>query len=291
MLLDSSLGAEEVIKEANKLIEAIESFIPKAMQFAINIIAALVILFVGKIIIKLILKLVEKFFNRANVEISVRKFLNSLIKVILYIILIVIVCDQVGIETTSFIAILGSAGLALGLALQGSLSNFAGGVLILVLKPFKVGDYILDGSCGKEGTVRKIDLFYTYLDTSDNKKLIIPNGNLANTHIVNASANEKRRVDFELGISYDSDIDTAKKVIYETINKEELVLREDEIFIFIKELAASQVTIGVRVWSLNKDYWNVYFNLNEAFKKSFDSSGIEIPFNQLSVHIENKADV
>lgn len=286
MLLDVASGADEVIKEASKLIETIEGFLPKVFDFAVNVIIALILLFVGRIVIKYIIKFMDKFLKRANVEISVQKFLDSLIKVILYIVLIVIICGQVGIETTSFIAVLGSAGLALGLALQGSLSNFAGGVLILVLKPFKVGDYILDGSSGKEGTVKKIDLFYTYLDTSDNKKLIIPNGNLANTHIVNTSSNEKRRVDFELGISYEADIDKAKAVILQTAKSEEFVLKNEEIFVFIKELAASQVTVGVRVWSLNSNYWTVYFNLNEAFKKSLDEAGIEIPYNQLSVHIE-----
>ena len=286
MLLDVASGADEVIKEASKLIEMIEGFLPKVFDFAVNVIIALILLFVGRIVIKYIIKFMDKFHKRANVEISVQKFLDSLIKVILYIVLIVIICGQVGIETTSFIAVLGSAGLALGLALQGSLSNFAGGVLILVLKPFKVGDYILDGSSGKEGTVKKIDLFYTYLDTSDNKKLIIPNGNLANTHIVNTSSNEKRRVDFELGISYEADIDKAKAVILQTAKSEEFVLKNEEIFVFIKELAASQVTVGVRVWSLNSNYWTVYFNLNEAFKKSLDEAGIEIPYNQLSVHIE-----
>lgn len=286
MLLDVASGADEVIKETSKLIETIEGFLPKVFDFAVNVIIALILLFVGRIVIKYIIKFMDKFLKRANVEISVQKFLDSLIKVILYIVLIVIICGQVGIETTSFIAVLGSAGLALGLALQGSLSNFAGGVLILVLKPFKVGDYILDGSSGKEGTVKKIDLFYTYLDTSDNKKLIIPNGNLANTHIVNTSSNEKRRVDFELGISYEADIDKAKAVILQTAKSEEFVLKNEEIFVFIKELAASQVTVGVRVWSLNSNYWTVYFNLNEAFKKSLDEAGIEIPYNQLSVHIE-----
>ena len=286
MLLDVASGADEVIKEASKLIEMIEGFLPKVFDFAVNVIIALILLFVGRIVIKYIIKFMDKFLKRANVEISMQKFLDSLIKVILYIVLIVIICGQVGIETTSFIAVLGSAGLALGLALQGSLSNFAGGVLILVLKPFKVGDYILDGSSGKEGTVKKIDLFYTYLDTSDNKKLIIPNGNLANTHIVNTSSNEKRRVDFELGISYEADIDKAKAVILQTAKSEEFVLKNEEIFVFIKELAASQVTVGVRVWSLNSNYWTVYFNLNEAFKKSLDEAGIEIPYNQLSVHIE-----
>ena len=183
---------------------------------------------------------------------------------------------------------IGSAGLALGLALQGSLSNFAGGVLILVLKPFKVGDYIVDGSSGKEGTVRRIDLFYTYLNTADNKKLIIPNGSLANTHIINSSSNDTRRVDFEIGISYSADIDIAKRVITETAKAEEKILKNEEVFVFIKELAASQVTVGVRVWVRTEDYWTVYFALNEAFKKALDRENIEIPFNQLSVHIEEK---
>lgn len=286
ILLDSAVEADEVIKEANKLIEAINGFLPKVLQFAINVLVALAILFVGKIVIKYLLKFADKFMKRANVEISVAKFLNSFFKATMYIVLIVIICGQVGIETTSIVAVISSAGLALGLAIQGSLSNLAGGVLILALKPFKVGDYIHDGSCGNEGTVNKIDLFYTYLNTVDNKKLVIPNGSLANTYIVNASANEKRRVDFELGISYTSDIDQAKKVILETIDNEKLILKQEEIFVFIKELAASQVTVGVRVWALNADYWTVYFNLNEAFKKAFDQAGIEIPFNQLSVHIE-----
>ena len=286
ILLDNAIEADEVIKEANKLIETINGLLPKILQFAINVLVALAILFVGRLIIKYLLKFADKFMKKANVEISVAKFLNSFLKATLYIVLVVIICGQVGIETTSIVAVISSAGLALGLAIQGSLSNLAGGVLILALKPFKVGDYIYDGSCGNEGTVNKIDLFYTYLNTIDNKKLVIPNGSLANTYIINASANEKRRVDFQLGISYTSDIDQARKVILETIDKEKLVLKQEEIFVFIQELAASQVTVGVRVWTLNANYWTVYFNLNEAFKKAFDQAGIEIPFNQLSVHIE-----
>lgn len=286
ILLDNAIEADEVIKEANKLIETINGFLPKVLQFAINVLVALAILFVGRLIIKYLLKFADKFMKKANVEISVAKFLNSFFKATLYIVLVVIICGQVGIETTSIVAVISSAGLALGLAIQGSLSNLAGGVLILALKPFKVGDYIYDGSCGNEGTVNKIDLFYTYLNTIDNKKLVIPNGSLANTYIINASANEKRRVDFQLGISYTSNIDQARKVILETVDKEKLVLKQEEIFVFIQELAASQVTVGVRVWTLNANYWTVYFNLNEAFKKAFDQAGIEIPFNQLSVHIE-----
>ena len=288
MLINAASNTEEVIYKANKLIQSIENLIPSVVQFALNMLVAIIIFIVGKIVIKIVLKILNKFFQRAKVEISVQKFLNSLTKAVLYVVLVMIICGQIGIETSSLIAVIGSAGLALGLALQGSLSNFAGGVLILVLKPFKVGDYIVDGSSGKEGTVRRIDLFYTYLNTGDNKKLIIPNGSLANTHIINSSSNDTRRVDFEIGISYSADIDIAKRVITETAKAEEKILKNEEVFVFIKELAASQVTVGVRVWVRTEDYWTVYFNLNEAFKKALDRENIEIPFNQLSVHIEEK---
>ena len=288
MLINAASNTEEVIDKANKLIQSIENLIPSVVQFALNMIVAIIIFIVGKIVIKIVLKILNKFFERTKVEISVQKFLNSLTKAVLYVVLVMIICGQIGIETSSLIAVIGSAGLALGLALQGSLSNFAGGVLILVLKPFKVGDYIVDGSSGKEGTVRRIDLFYTYLNTADNKKLIIPNGSLANTHIINSSSNDTRRVDFEIGISYSADIDIAKRVITETAKAEEKILKNEEVFVFIKELAASQVTVGVRVWVRTEDYWTVYFALNEAFKKALDRENIEIPFNQLSVHIEEK---
>lgn len=288
MLINAASNTEEVIDKANKLIQSIENLIPSVVQFALNMIVAIIIFIVGKIVIKIVLKILNKFFERAKVEISVQKFLNSLTKAVLYVVLVMIICGQIGIETSSLIAVIGSAGLALGLALQGSLSNFAGGVLILVLKPFKVGDYIVDGSSGKEGTVRRIDLFYTYLNSADNKKLIIPNGSLANTHIINSSSNDTRRVDFEIGISYSADIDIAKRVITETAKAEEKILKNEEVFVFIKELAASQVTVGVRVWVRTEDYWTVYFALNEAFKKALDRENIEIPFNQLSVHIEEK---
>ena len=288
MLINAASNTEEVIDKANKLIQSIENLIPSVVQFALNMIVAIIIFIVGKIVIKIVLKILNKFFERAKVEISVQKFLNSLTKAVLYVVLVMIICGQIGIETSSLIAVIGSAGLALGLALQGSLSNFAGGVLILVLKPFKVGDYIVDGSSGKEGTVRRIDLFYTYLNTADNKKLIIPNGSLANTHIINSSSNDTRRVEFEIGISYSADIDIAKRVITETAKAEEKILKNEEVFVFIKELDASQVTVGVRVWVRTEDYWTVYFALNEAFKKALDRENIEIPFNQLSVHIEEK---
>jgi small conductance mechanosensitive channel len=194
--------------------------------------------------------------------------------------------DTVGIKTTSFVAVLGTASLAVGLSLQGSLSNFAGGVLILMLKPFKVGDYIIDSSDGKEGTVTKIDLFYTTLITPDNKKTVIPNGSLSNTSLTNVTAFETRRVDFEIGISYSADISKAKSIIEETAKANELVLKDKEIFVFVSNLDSSQVTMGIRVWTNTSDYWTVKFELTEAVKKALDENNIEIPFNQLVVHME-----
>lgn len=278
-------AGENVIKEANKILETVEGYIPKLIEFGIKILVAILILVVGKIIIGFIMKFLKKFFERTKIEISVRKFLLSLSKAGLYLVLIIILCNQVGIDTTSFIAVLGSAGLAIGLAMQGSLSNFAGGVLILILKPFVVDDYIVDEGSGKEGVVKKIDLFYTHLATVDNKLVVIPNGSLTNSAITNVTAQDKRRVDIEVGISYSANMSEAKAAAEAVIADESRVLRDEEISVFIKELAASQVTVGIRLWVKTEDYWNVKFALTEELKNAYDRAGIEIPFNQLEVHI------
>ncbi len=280
-------SADDAIKEANKLLETVEGYIPKIVEFGIKVLIAILIFAAGKIIISFILKFLKKFFEKTKVEISIRKFLLSLIKVLLYVLLVIIVCNHVGVDTTSFVAILGSAGLAVGLAMQGSLSNFAGGILILLVRPFVVGDYIIDEGTGKEGTVIKIDLFYTQLATSDNKTVIIPNGNLTNSAITNTTAQNKRRVDIEVGISYNADMAQAKDVVAQVISCEDRILKDEEIAVFIKELAPSQVTVGLRVWANTVDYWSVYYSLTENIKLAFDKAGIEIPFNQLEVHVKS----
>lgn len=283
------LMSTSAVSEANKLLETVEGYIPKVFDFAVNIVLAIVIFFVGKIIIKYILKFCRKFFEKARMEISIQRFLDSLIKVVLYVVLIVMICDKVGIDTASFIAVLGTLGLTVGLALQGSLSNFAGGVLILMLKPFRVGDYIVDNGTGREGTVEKIDLFYTKLITPDNKAISIPNGSLSNSSITNVTEFDKRRVDIAFGIGYADDIEKAKAVIFDVAAKDEAVLRDPEIAVIVTELAASQVTITVRAWCKTADYWSVYFRLMENVKNALDSNGIEIPFNQLQVHISKES--
>lgn len=278
-------AANNTIKEAGKFFETVEGYLPKVLEFGIKIVLAIVILIAGKVIIGFIMKFLNKIFEKGRIEISVKKFLLSLARALLYFVLIIIICNEVGIDTTSFIALLGTAGLALGLALQGSLSNFAGGVLILLLRPFSVGDYIIDAGSGKEGTVEKIDLFYTYLYTADNKSVIIPNGNLTNSTITNVSAQDKRRVDIEIGISYNANMADAKKVIEMLMAKEERILHDEKNVVVIKELAASQVTVLMRAWTKTENYWDVYFDMTESIKNGLDKAGIEIPYNQLDVHV------
>ena len=278
---------KETVEKANQFLDHLENMVPSMINFGINILIAIVIFGFGKILIQCLLKICNKFFDKANMEISVKKFLLSLIKTILFLILAITICGQLGIETTSFIAVIGSAGLALGLAFQGSLSNFAGGVLILLMKPFKVGDYISESGTGREGTVQQIDICYTTLITPDNKKVVIPNGNLSNSSLTNASAFEKRRVDIEVGVSYSTDISEAKAEMENLANNHALILKEEEIFSFVSNLDSSQVTLGLRVWCLTSDYWTVKFDLTEGIKQRFDEKGIEIPFNQLVVHLDS----
>lgn len=285
-LMTAGEVASDINKKANAFVDYFKSHIDDIIGFGIRVLFALIIIFIGKFLIKLILKICDRFFERAGTEISVRKFLNSLIRVLLYLVLIIIVCSQVGIETTSFIALMGSAGLALGLSLQGSLSNFAGGILILMLKPFVVGDYIIDGGSGKEGTVTRIDLFYTNLVTGDNKKVVIPNGTLANSNVTNITAFDKRRVDILIGIGYSSDIKKAKEILERLAKNHQKVLKDEDVMVFVNSLDESQVTLGLRVWSKTEDYWTVKFDLNEQIKSEFDKNDIEIPFNQLEVHMK-----
>ncbi|MCI6499134.1 mechanosensitive ion channel family protein [Lachnospiraceae bacterium HCP1S3_C3] len=286
VLMTAGEVADDINKKANAFVEYLKTHIDTFIAFGFRILFAILMIIVGKIIIKFLLKICDRFFDRAGTEISVRKFLNSFIRVVLYIVLILVVCAQVGIETTSFIAVMGSAGLALGLSLQGSLSNFAGGILILLIKPFVVGDYIIDGGSGKEGKVSRIDLFYTHLITPDNKMIVIPNGTLANSNLTNLTTFDKRRVDIMVGISYSSDIKKAKELLEEIADKCQYVLKEEKVEVFVNSLDSSQVTLGIRVWTKTTDYWDALFQLNETIKYTFDENDIEIPFDQLEVHVK-----
>lgn len=270
---------------AEKIKAFLKDLAPDALNLGLKVVLAFVIYFIGAKIIKFLRKLLQRFLNRANVDEGVKQFLDSFAKVILYFFLIVLICGWFGISTASIVALLGSAGLAVGLALQGSLANFAGGVLILVIKPFKVGDYIVEDTNKNEGTVTEIQLFYTKLTTVDNQIVVIPNGALANSSLTNVTEQEKRRVDISVGISYDADIKQVKELLTDILLNENRRLQEDEMNVFVQELADSSVQMGCRIWVRSQDYWQVKWDLLEEIKMQFDRNGIEIPYNQLTVTV------
>lgn len=257
------------------------------LVFGKNAILSVIVWFVGKKLAKWLLKLIEKSLTKGKVEAIVTRFALSILKFALYALIIIVIISIMGIPSTAFVTAFGTVGLTVGLALQGSLSNFAGGVLILLFKPFNVGDYIV--ACGSEGVVTGIDIFYTRLNTIDNKKVVIPNGTLANTNLTNVTAEKYRRLDIKIGISYDSDIDKAKAVLSDIIDGDRRVLSDKPKDVFVTSLDESQITLETRVWVSGDEYWPLRWDLLEAYKKGFDNAGIEIPFNQLSVMVTEKS--
>ena len=274
--------------EINRLTKYISDKIPELIDFAIGVVLALLVFWIGAKLIKWILKLIRISMENASVDKGVRQIVDSLLKFILYAILIFSIGSKFGLDTTSVAAALASCGVAIGLALQGSLSNFAGGVLILVLKPFVVGDYIVEDNKGREGTVKEIQLFYTKLLTVDNKTVIIPNGSLANTSLTNVTAQDKRRLDLSVGISYDADLKMAKELIEGLFRADEDILKEEGINVFVDTLGESSVVIGARGWVKKEAYWTAKWRLTENIKLTLDENGIEIPFNQVVVHVKEQ---
>ncbi|MFP4697429.1 MAG: mechanosensitive ion channel family protein [Eubacteriales bacterium] len=262
--------------------QQIVSFVTK---YGVLLIVSLIVLLIGLKLIKYTVKLTKKLLDKYQVEGSVNTFLVSLLSVILKIILVIFVASILGAPVTSFVAILGTAGLAIGLALQGSLSNFAGGVLILILKPFKVGDYIKEDANGNEGIVEAIDIFYTTLKTLDNKVVVIPNGNLSNNSITNYSKKETRRVDLTVGVGYKDDLSKVKEALQDVVNKHPLILTDPESSVSVSELGDSSVNFLILVWCKTEDYWTVKSELTEQVKKRFDEEGINIPYPQMDVHM------
>jgi small conductance mechanosensitive channel len=253
--------------------------------YGLKVIAAVVIYGVGRLIAKGVERLIERLMKRRNADPMLVSFVGNITYIGLLVFFILAALAQLGIQTTSFIAVIGAAGLAIGLALQGSLANFAAGFLIITFRPFKVDDYI-EGA-GVEGTVEKIQIFTTQLKTPDNKTVIIPNAKLTEDKIINYTTKGIRRVDMIFGIGYGDDIDKAKKVIAEVMDKDGRILKDPPPVIGVSELADSSVNFVVRPWVKIADYWKVYFDTNENIKKRFDSEGIHIPFPQQDVHIYN----
>ncbi len=251
--------------------------------YGVKILMALVIFVIGKWVVKKLSNVVEKVMKKNEVDPAIRNFASSLVYYTLLVFVCIAALGQLGIQTASFVAIVGAAGLAVGLALQGSLSNFAAGVLILIFRPFKVGDFV--EIAGASGVIQNIQIFTTELNTPDNKKVIVPNGGIISGNIVNYSANDTRRVDLVFGIGYGDDVDTARKVIEGILSADKRVLEIPESTVAVVELADSSVNFVCRPWVNTADYWGVYFDLTEAVKKAFDSNGISIPFPQQDVHM------
>ncbi|MGJ8591089.1 MAG: mechanosensitive ion channel family protein [Aquaticitalea sp.] len=241
-----------------------------------KLVLAILIWIVGAWVIKLLVKGIRKALEKGDYDISLKQFLVNLVSWILKIVLIIVVLGTVGVETTSFAAILAAAGLAIGLALQGSLANFAGGVLIMLFKPIKVGDFI--EAQGEAGTVKMIEIFTTKLTSPDNKEIIIPNGKLSNDNIVNYSALDMRRVDMVFGVGYDSDIRQTKDILMAQLSNHPLVLQEPAPLVRLKELADSSLNFNVRPWVKTPDYWSVYYDIMENTKIALDEAGIDIPY-------------
>jgi small conductance mechanosensitive channel len=270
-------------QELQQIDKYADTAIEMGMNYAPQLVLALLTLFVGLWIIKAVGAGAKAGFNRSGIEPTLQNFLLSLINVGLKALLVISVASMIGVETTSFIAVLGAAGLAVGLALQGSLANFAGGVLILLFRPFKVGDFI-EGS-GQMGTVREIGIFHSVMTTGDNKTIIIPNGALSNSAITNFSKQATRRVDIVFGIGYDDDLRKAKDVIKGLIEADERILKEPAPLVVISSLGDSSVNITTRSWVDAANYWPVFFDLTENVKLAFDANGISIPFPQTDVHL------
>lgn len=286
VLNNAQAGLEAVAKNPGIIRTWLEGLVPDLLNFAFQAVIAIVVYLIGSRIINGIVKMVSKSMEKKGTDEGVKQFLTPVVKYTLYVILIFIIMGLFGIATTSAVAVLGSAGVAIGLALQGSLSNFAGGVLILLLKPFRVGDYIVEDSQKNEGTVSEISIFYTKLLTIDNRLIVIPNGTLANSSLTNASNMDRRRVDIVVGIAYEADIKTAKEILFQTAQHDEARIAGEDAVCFVNNLGASSVDMGIRVWVKTEDYWPAKWRLMENIKYALDEHGIAIPYQQIDVQIK-----
>ena len=269
-----------------KFQQVIENLYTLAARYGIKLVLALVVLIIGLIVIKWITKGMVKIMKKRDMNESLIPFLKSIMNILLKVMLIISVMGMVGIQMTSFIAVLGAAGLAVGLALQGTLQNFAGGVMILLFKPYEVGDFI--EAQGFMGTVTEIQIFTTILLTLDNRKVIIPNSPMATNALTNLTAMPTRRIDFSFGIGYSDDIDKAKNILLKIAEKDDRILKdENPPVVMVEALADSSVNLMLRVWLKTEDYWDVNFDTTESVKKQFDAAKISIPFPQQDVHVYN----
>ncbi len=287
-LTQMELDIEQITRDLNTFERFMDTLPDKIIGFGVRVIVAAILFFVGAKLIKFIRKVTKKSLQRANVETGIIQFLDGLIKACLYGLLILMIAGNFGFDATSVVALVGSAGVTIGLALQGSLSNLAGGVLILLLKPFRVGDFIMESGQGTEGTVKEIGIFYTKLTTTDGKVVVLPNGNLANSSITNATDSPIRRIDLIVGISYDADLREAKEVLRGVMDSDADVLHSEPVLVYVNALADSAVELGMRCYCENPVYWDVRWRLLENAKNALDDARIEIPYQQVSVHMKQE---
>ncbi len=264
--------------------------LPLIGNFAGRVLLAILVYIVASKIIHKLCRLIVVSMNKANADTGVTQFVSSFAKAAMYFFLIVSIATSFGVKESSIAALLASSGVAIGLALQGGLSNLAGGVIILILRPFVIGDYIIENAGKQEGTVVKIDLFYTTLSTVDNRRITVPNGILTNSSIVNVTAKDNRKLEIKVGISYQADLKKAKKILETLLHEDASIMSDQEMQVFVDELAADSVILGLRAWVKTQEYWATKWRLNEKIKLTFDEKGIEIPFPQLDVHIKDYAE-
>lgn len=280
--------AEQVEQSADFLRKNLDKLIAWATDKAASLALAILFLVIGFKVVRLIVKLMKKTFEHHHVDASVASFLISLMHILFNVLVCITAATILGFQMTSFITLLGTAGLAVGMALQGSLSNLAGGVLILLLKPFSIGDYIIEKGTGQEGTVTAIDIFYTRLTTVDNRMVVVPNGSLSATSIINVTANPTRRLDLTIDVAYDSDVDVVKQCLEEVIRADCRVLATEPVDVFIDMFDASAIRMGMHFWIPGKEYWQVKWDMQQRIRDGLRKKGIQIPYNQLDVHIEKQ---
>lgn len=275
---------EETVENVNLFIQYAQDHIPDLIGFGIKIILAVIVFVIGKCVIRMVRRLTGKAFERSHADKGVQQFTDSIIKFGLYSVLVILIITSFGVNLSSITTILAAAGVAVSLALQGVISNFAGGVLILTLRPFVVGDYIIEDNNKNEGTVKEIQLFYTKLTTVDNKTIVVPNGMLTNNSLTNVTARDERQLDLRIEISYESDLRKSKDILENLLENTPEIMKDKERNVFVDELGASGVRLGVRAWTGMDEYWKVRWKFLEDIKLSFDREGIVIPYPQIMVH-------
>lgn len=281
-------SVNEVTENMSRFNTYIQEHVPNLIGLGIKVIVAIIIFMIGRVIIKWIRKSVRYSFQLKETDAGIATFVDSLLKFGLYILLLIIIAGNLGIELSSITVLFASAGVGISLALQDFITNFAGGIMILVLRPFSVGDYIIEDSNKNEGTVKEIKIFYTKLMTIENKVILIPNGKLTNNSLTNVTERDERRLDLKVGISYESDLKKAKQILEELLLKNPNILTHEDWKVFVDSLGDSSVVLGIRAYVKMEKYWDTRWDLLEQIKLTFDEEGIDIPYNQLTVHMDTE---